>query len=376
MELIFADSLAMLFVIIGAIFAITNLLAWLLYKLILPWQAVRTMRKYGIIPKQKKLLSIIAQLDELILNVSGTVTRGIPIISDIIPVGIAPLKLLAIAASAEKGVHHPLAEAIVDRAKEKELPLEESAAINFVPGKGVEALINHQAIRLGTAKFLEEHDIKVEAELFTKADQLASKGKIVVFISIGNFCRGFITFIDPVRETAPGAVIALKEREITPIILTSMVGSTARNKARQAEITQVKAEMDVMKKVREILVMKTKGTIVGVTVANKQSDSLVQMSDISFALGNATESARKMAQVIIAEKDFGLIATAKDIAQYTRSKQRNSFIIAVAFNLLLAGAAVFLLQLERLPYFAPILPILIGLLFLVGLLWNQLTFDY
>lgn len=376
MDLILVDSTIMLFAMIGAIFIIVNLVALILKKLICPWQAVRTMRRYGIIPKKKSLIPAIAQLDELVLNVSGTLTRGFPIISDIVPVGIAPSRLLSIAAAAEAGIHHPIAEAIADKAKEKDLVIEEAATNNFVPGKGVEALINHQAIRIGTAKFLEEHDIKVEAELFTKADQLASKGKIIAFISIGNFCRGFMAFIDPLMSTAPGAVIALKEREINPVVITSMVGSTARNKAKQADISQVKAEMDSMEKAREILVMKTKGTVVGITAANKSADSMIQTADISFALGNSTESAREMADIIIAEKDFGLVATAKDIAQYTKGKQRVCAIMTIAFNVLLISSVVFLLQLTSIPYFAPILPILVGALSLLGMIWNQISYSY
>lgn len=370
------ENRLMLYGLIAAIFIVVNLSALLLIKFILPWQGMRVMRKFKIYPKSKKVLPLLKLMGQVIVSLSGSVTKGVPTVTDIIPTGTTPSKLMAIAASAEAGVHHPLAEAVLEWADDKQLPLMEAATTNAVPGKGVEALINHQAIRVGTAAFLKEHDVKVPAEIFTKADQIASKGNIVSFVSIDQYCRGFIVFTDHLRPTVPGAVRSLLEYGVTTSIFTSAVGPTARNLAKQAGIPTVRAEIDAMEKAKEFLVLKTTDSLVGAIATTNNSAVLAQTADISFALSVTEEQLKEDCDVYIDSVDFGNILSAIDIARYTSGKRKTGLILVVLFNLILGAITSYLVAEATLPFFAPVLPVVTGVLALIGLIANQVTYNY
>ena len=370
------ENRLMLYGMIAAIFIIINLSAILLIKYLLPWQAMRVMRKCKIHLKNRRVIPLLNLMGQLVLSLSGSITRGVPLVTDIIPVGITPSKLMTITASAEAGIKHPLAEAIIEWVEDKDIALLEAAAVNAVPGKGVEALINHQEIRVGTAAFLQEQDVNIPAEILTRADQLASKGNFISFVSIGNFCRGFIVFSDRVRDTAPGAVRALPEFGISTSILTSTVRSTARNLAKQTGIMVVRPELNAMEKAKEFMVLKTKNSLIGAIGTTKNSAVLMQYADISFTLSTSDEALKEESDVYIDSVDFGNILSAVDIARYTYGKRKTGLIITVLSNLLLGAVTSYLVAEPALPFFAPVLPILTGTVALVSIIANQLTYKY
>ncbi|MCR5176986.1 MAG: HAD family hydrolase [Anaerovibrio sp.] len=366
----------MLYGLIAAIFIIVNLSGLLLIKFVLPWQGMRTMRKFRVHPKSRHILPLLRLMGQLVVSISGSVTKGIPIVTDIVPAGIAPSKLMTFAASAEDGIRHPLAEAIMEWADEKKLSLFKSAAINSIPGEGVEALINHQEIRVGTAAFLQNHDVKIPAEILTRADQLAGKGNIISFVSMGSVCRGFIVFTDQIRPTVQGAVNTLEEYGISTTIMTSTAGSTARNIGRQTNIPIIKADLSPMEKAKEFIVLKTSDSLVGAIATTKNSNVLAQCADISFSLSVSEDAIKEKSDVHIDSVDFGNVLLAVDIARYTHGKRNKGLIIMVLFNLILGAITSYLVSLEAMPFFAPILPILIGALAIIATLANQITFKY
>jgi len=370
------ENRLMLYGLVAAVFIVVNFAAMLLIKYILPWQGMRVMRRCKIHPKSRKVLPLLNLLGQVVLSLTGAVTKGLPVVTDIIPVGTTPSKLMALAASAEANVNHPIAEAIQEWAEEKDLPLSEAAAVNIMPGKGVEALINHQEIRVGTAAFLKEHGVKVPAEILTRADQLAAKGNIVTLVSIDSYCRGFIVFTDPVRPTVPGAVRALTEYGVSLSIITSVIGSTARALAKQVGITAVRAELGELEKAKEFLVLKTKDSLVGAVATTRNSAILSQTADISFALSVTDEQLKETADVYIDSVDFGNILSAIDIAKYTHDKRKTGLILVVLFNLILGAVTSYLVAETTLPFFAPVLPVLVGVLALIGLIANQVTYKY
>ncbi|HAF31885.1 MAG TPA: hypothetical protein DCG76_02835 [Anaerovibrio sp.] len=372
----FLENRIVFYGMIAGIFIIVNGLAYLLLKFILPWQAMRTLKKFKINAKNRKLLPLLNLTGQLVMGLSGAVTKGVPMVYDIIPAGIAPSKMMTFAASAEAGVQHPLADAIAEWADEKHLELSEASASNVVPGKGVEALINHQEVRVGTAAFLQDHDVKIPAEILTRADQLAGKGNVVSFVSIGGFCRGFIVFSDALRPTVPGAVQTLRDYGISTVIITSAAGSTARNIARQAGINNVNAEMDTMEKAKKITIMKTSDSLIGAVATTSNTQVLAQAADISFALSITDQALKEQCDVYVDSVDFGNIMSAVDIAKYTYSKRKTGIIVTVLFNLVLGAITSYIVAESALPFFAPVLPILAGVLFLIGIIANQFTYSY
>jgi len=372
----FLENRLVLYGMIAGIFIIVNLLAYLLLKLILPWQAMRTLKKYKLHVKNRHKLPLLNLTGQLVMGLSGAVTKGVPFVYDIIPAGIAPSKLMTFAASAEAGIDHPLAGAIAEWAEEKQLEPWAASANNAVPGKGVEALINHQEVRVGTASFLQEHGVKIPAEILTRADQLAGKGNVVAFVSISGFCRGFIVFGDYLRPTVPGAVKLLKDYGISTTIITSAAGSTARNLGRQAGISNIYSELNAMEKAKKITIMKTTASLIGAVATTYNSHVLAQSADISFALSISDEAIKEQCDVYVDSVDFGNIMSGVDIARYTYSKRKTGILVTVLFNLVLGAITSYIVAETALPFFAPVMPVMAGVLFLLGLLANQVTYNY
>ena len=229
------DDPAKLYLIAAAVLLFFNCLCAFLLKILLPWQTKRLLKQWKIELRSLRKLPALRQLKELALNLSGTISYGVPVVTDIYPNGISSAKLLALAAAIEQNISHPIAEAIADEARVRGLVLPEISASNAVPGKGAEALMNRQTLSLGTAAFLREQNIDIEAELFTKADQLAYKGQIIVFVAIGKFCRGFITLQDKPKRSVPGDISFLKEMGINTTVLTGANRTTAKSYSKTAD---------------------------------------------------------------------------------------------------------------------------------------------
>ena len=147
------DNPVRLYLITAVVILLFNCLWAFLDRLLLPWQAKKLLKKWKIGIKDTGKLPLLAQLKDLVVNLSGTISYGAPAVTDIFPNGISSGRLLALAAAIEKGIDHPIAEAIVDEASVRGLALPEISAASPVPGKGVEALMNRQTLSLGSAKF-------------------------------------------------------------------------------------------------------------------------------------------------------------------------------------------------------------------------------
>ena len=376
MKLLFLDNLLQFYLLLGGVFILINFLAFFLVKLILPWQTKRLLKKWQIELKQKKQLPLLAALTDLVVNLTGTLTRGKPVYKDIIPMGISATKLLTIAASVEAHCQHTIAEAICDEAELRQLPLEDAAAVNYEVGRGIEALINRQAVRLGTASFLEEHGVKVDANTFTQADQLASKGLTVIFAAIGNYCRGYILLEDKPKVNVMGSVAFLKECGINCTLLTSVVRSTARHMAKAANIQNVRGGQSNMEKAREILVMQSQGSIVGAIGTSMKCDALFWAADLSIAMEYSSDEAKDFCDIIVHNGNISTLATAAEICRLSHSKKKTAILSLVIFNVLLAVATIFLFSQPVLPFISPVIPVLLGFCAIVILLMNQFSFSY
>ena len=370
------DNPVRLYLIAAVVMLLFNCLWAFLDRILLPWQAKRLLKKWKITLRHTGKLPLLAQLKELAVNLSGTISYGAPAVTDIFPNGISSSRLLALAAAIEKGIDHPIAEAIVEEASVRGLALPDVSASNAVPGKGAEALMNRQALSLGSAKFLQEQNIEIPAELFTKADQLAYKGQIIVFVAIGKFCRGFITLHDKIKRSVPGDISFLREMGITTTLLTGANRSTAKSYGKPASIHQIRSELDSMGKAKELLLMQTGGHVIGAAGRTMKFDGPIKSSQLSFALEYADEAVKNLADVLIHTNSLGTIATAKGICRVVMGKKKTGRIIAIACNLLVVLSVVFLLNLASLPAYGSLLPIIIGLFSAALLLLNQIPLQY
>lgn len=370
------DDPTKLFLIAAVIFLIVNSVYAFLIKILLPWQTKRLLKKWKIHIKNSTKIPLLAQLQQLVMPMSGVVTYGAPVVTDIFPNGISSARLLALAAAIENGIDHPIAESIYDEARVRGLELPEISASNLVPGKGVEALMNRQTLSLGSAKFLEEQNIEIPAEIFTKADQLAYKGQIIVFVAIGKFCRGFITLHDKVKRSVPGDISFLNEMGIGTTIITASNRTTAKSYTKPTGVELIRSELNSMDKAKEVLVMQTSGQVVGSVGRHASFEGAMKSSDIGFALEYAEPGIKNLADVLIHTNSLGTIATAKGIARVANGKKKSEILLCVIFNVLLFISLAFLCNLESLPALSAILPILVGVFFLLAAIANQIPLKY
>lgn len=365
-----------IYVIFAAVLLCFNIISLFLLKIIFPWQVKRLLKKWKIILKNKKKLPLLSQIQELVVNLSGTISYGVPKVTDIYPNGISSTRLLALAAAIETGIHHPIAEAIAEEANLRCLELPEISASNEVSGRGAEALMNRQTLSAGSADFFQDQGIAIPAEIYTKADQLAYKGQIIVFVAIGKFCRGFITLHDKLKSSVPGDINFLHDSGIKVTVMSGCNRSTAKSYLKDSGADVIRSQLTKLEKAKEMLLKQTTGQVVAAAGRNMKFEGALRSCDVSFALEYAQQSVKDMADVLIHTTSLGTIATAKNIAMMVRKRQRTSLILTIMSNILLLLALLYLCNLDSMPNYGGIVLIVLGIVGLALLLFNQIPLKY
>jgi P-type Cu+ transporter len=288
----------------------------------------------GILIKGGEALETAQHVNAIVLDKTGTITAGKPSITDIIPEGVSQNTLLALAASAESGSEHPLAQAIVEAAERRRLRIQRLAAFNAIPGEGVEALLNNQALRLGKGQWLINQGVKISAELLTKADQLASKGKTPVFISTGTVCKGLIALADTVKPESREAIQLLKDMGIEIIMLTGDNKRTAMAIAHEVGITTVRAEVLPEDKAREVQLLQAGGRITAMVGDGINDAPALACADIGIAIGSGTDIAIESADIVLMHSDLRDVSRAILLSRKTMRNIRENLGWAFGYNIL------------------------------------------
>ena len=268
------------------------------------WLTMKKGLSAGILLRGGEVLETARHVDVLVLDKTGTITAGHPAITDIIPEGVSQDTLLALAASAEKDSRHPAALALTDAAKRRRLRIQRLAAFSEVSGCGVEALLNGQTLRVGRGPWIAEQDVRISAELLTKADQLASKGKTPIFISTGNICKGIIALQDAVRPESQEAIASLKAAGIRVMMLTSDGRRTANAIAKEAGITDVRADILPADKEREIQLLQARGSTVAMLGHDRQDNAALARADIHILTGAAADIETERIDILLLHGDL------------------------------------------------------------------------
>ena len=163
----------------------------------------------------------------MVLDKTGTLTKGVPVVTDVLPAdGVTSERLLALAAAAERGSEHPLGEAIVARAQELGLLLEPASSFEAIPGQGIRARVNGADLLLGNEQLMQGEGI-VLGRLLGEAERLAAQGKSPLFVSVDGKAAGLVTVADVLKAEARDAVAALKTMGLKVIMLTGDRHATA-----------------------------------------------------------------------------------------------------------------------------------------------------
>ena len=286
----------------------------------------------GILVKNAQALELAKNVEVLAVDKTGTLTLGQPAVTDVLPAGGADAAgLLRAAASLEQGSTHPLAEAVVARAREEGHALAQPDELRAVAGKGLTATLGGEAYALGSPAFLAERGVAVPQALLV---QLAGAGKSVVAVSRGPTFLGLLGIADRLRPTSREAVERLSAHGIEVVMLTGDNRATAAAIAREAGIAHVEAEVLPQDKAAAVARLKAGGKLVGMVGDGINDAPALAAADVSFAIGGGSDVALEAADVTLMRSDLLSAADAIDLSRATLAKIRQNLFFAFIYNVL------------------------------------------
>lgn len=295
----------------------------------------------GLLIKGAEHLENTQHITTIVLDKTGTITKGEPEVTDIVPIrNLTENEILQLAATAEKGSEHPLGEAIVKSAKEKGLILEEGEKFTALPGYGIQVKINNQLILVGNKKLMHKNNVEINDAL-GRMEELEGQGKTAMLMAINGTLVGIIAVADTVKETSSEAIKLLKQMGIEVIMITGDNQRTAEAIARQVDVDRVLAEVLPEDKSAEVEKLKKVGKIVAMVGDGINDAPALVSAHVGIAIGTGTDVAIEAADITLMRGDLiGIVDTIR-LSKSTMQKIRQNLFWAFAYNLILIPVAAF-----------------------------------
>ena len=281
----------------------------------------------GVLIKGGEALEITHKINTIVFDKTGTITEGKPVVTDIVSRGKENNILLALAASAEKGSEHPLGEAIVRAAIEKNIELKSLENFNAIPGHGIEVVIENESILLGNLKLMKERSIDI-GELRVEADRLANEGKTPMFIAINNSLEGIIAVADTVKPSSINAIKELHNMGIKVAMITGDNKKTAEAIAKQVGIDIVLSEVLPEDKANEVKKLQGKDDKVAMVGDGINDAPALAQADIG------TDVAIESADIVLMRSDLMDVIVAIKLSKATIRNIKQNLFWAFGYNVL------------------------------------------
>ncbi|GJL76646.1 copper-translocating P-type ATPase [Nitrosomonas sp.] len=286
----------------------------------------------GVLIKNAEALERMEKVDTLVIDKTGTLTEGKPVVTNIIAApGFFTDDLLQMAASLEQGSEHPLAHAIIMAAKNKELRLEEMSDFDSPTGKGVIGRIKGRNIALGNVMLMEEKAVNVSS-MSNQANELRSDGATVIFIAVDGQVAGILAIADPIKETTPDAINQLKKQGIHIVMLTGDNRRTAEAVAKRLGIEEVEAEILPEDKSKIVKKLRDTGRVVAMAGDGTNDAPALAAADVGIAMGTGTDVAIESAGVTLLKGDLMGIVRARKLSVATMRNIRQNLFFAFVYN--------------------------------------------
>jgi P-type Cu+ transporter len=318
----------------------------------------------GILYKGGEHIEIANKVNTIVFDKTGTLTIGKPSVTDLVSLTeeIGEQELLRLAAIAESGSEHPLAQAVIRKAKENNTPITSPDSFEAISGHGLKATYSNHKILIGNRKMMEDNQVAVTESVDAKLSIFEKEGKTAVLVAIDNTLSGILAISDTIKENATDTIKSLKSKGIEVIMLTGDNERTANAVASKLGIDRVIAEVLPQQKEEVVSKLKTKeGKVVAMVGDGINDAPALARADLGIAIGSGTDVAKETGGIILIKDDIRDVVTALDLGKRTVSKIKQNLFWAFAYNTglipIAAGALVPILGLSVFGW----LPILAGL---------------
>jgi P-type Cu+ transporter len=286
----------------------------------------------GVLFKNAEALEILRKVDTLVVDKTGTLTEGKPkLVSVVATDGFHEHDALRLAASLERASEHPLAEAIVRGAEERDTELVKTEDFQSVTGKGVTGTVEGHSVALGNIKLLTDLGIDV-GDLPQQADTLRADGQTVMLLAIDNKAAGLIGVADPITDSTPEAIADLHKEGLKVVMLTGDSRKTAEVVAAKLDIDQVQAEVLPDQKAAVVKQLQDEGRIVAMAGDGINDAPALAQAQVGIAMGTGTDVAMESAGVTLVKGDLRGIVRARHLSRATMRNIRQNLFFAFIYN--------------------------------------------
>ena len=288
----------------------------------------------GILIKSGEALETAYKIKTVVFDKTGTITKGKPILTNLIAYGkYNENELLKIAASVENDSEHPLAEAIVNKAKEKNIEIKPYEKFRAMPGYGIRATFEGKEVQIGNRKLMENRKINVEISQ-KDYDILLNEGKTPMYISIDNELAGLVAVADVIKETSKEAIEKLKKMGIKTIMLTGDNEKTAKFIAKQVGIDDVISEVLPYQKSQKVKELQEKDEFVAMVGDGINDSPALAQANVGIAIGNGTDVAIESADIVLIRNDLRDVAGSIALSKATITNIKENLFWAFFYNVL------------------------------------------
>lgn len=288
----------------------------------------------GVLIKGGESLETAGKIQTIVFDKTGTLTEGKPIVTDVITHNYSEDEILSIAGAAEKASEHPLGEAIVRHAENKNLELKKIDNFVAIPGMGIEVNIDFKDIYIGNKKLLDTNGFEIGDYFESEAEKLASNGKTPMYVIIDSKLEAIIAVADTVKPSSKKAVEILTNMGIEVVMLTGDNKKTADAIARELGISRVVAEVLPYEKANKIKAIKDEGKIVAMVGDGINDAPALAIADVGMAIGSGTDIAMESADIVLMKSDIMDVISAIQLSKKTMMNIKENLFWGLIFNVI------------------------------------------
>ncbi|MCM3363954.1 heavy metal translocating P-type ATPase [Niallia sp. Sow4_A1] len=286
--------------------------------------------EYGILFKGGEHLEMTHKVNTVILDKTGTITNGAPVLTDVLTEKNEE-EFLSLVGSAEKQSEHPLAQAIVEGIKEKSIGLKEVSDFENIPGYGIKAIVDGKEVLVGTRRLMKKYNVEIN-DVLEKMEGLEKQGKTAMLAAVDRSYAGLVAVADTIKETSTSAIKRMKDMGLEVIMITGDNKQTASAIAKQAGVDHVIAEVLPEGKADEVKKLQEQGKKVAMVGDGINDAPALATADIGMAIGTGTDVAMEAADITLIRGDLNSIPDSILMSHKTMRNIKQNLFWALAYN--------------------------------------------